>query len=144
MRTLKGHRDWVNSVAISRNSERLASASHDETVRLWNLTMIRRLGVEDQDTSLAAGDRSHTDVRALIISPDGRLVVLLSEDKPPKVWDTLAGSFLYMLDGHDGIVLDVAFSEDCSMISSASSDRTICIWATDNGECVMQLTGHSR
>ena len=36
LQTLEGHRDSVNSVAFSHDSARLASASHDGTVKIWD------------------------------------------------------------------------------------------------------------
>jgi len=36
LQTLEGHGSCVNSVAISHDSKRLASASHDNTVKIWD------------------------------------------------------------------------------------------------------------
>jgi WD40 repeat protein len=38
IRTLVGHRNWVKSLKYLQNTEYLASASADGTVRVWNLT----------------------------------------------------------------------------------------------------------
>ncbi|XP_067158994.1 WD repeat-containing protein 88 [Apteryx mantelli] len=35
--SLKGHRDWVTDVAISKNKKWILSASKDSTLRLWNV-----------------------------------------------------------------------------------------------------------
>jgi len=34
LQTLKGHTDWVRAVAFSPDSQQLASASYDKTIRL--------------------------------------------------------------------------------------------------------------
>jgi WD40 repeat protein len=36
LQTLAGHRRWVNSVAFSHDSTRLASASDDSTIKIWD------------------------------------------------------------------------------------------------------------
>ncbi|KAF2633262.1 hypothetical protein BU25DRAFT_405184 [Macroventuria anomochaeta] len=40
---VEGHSDWVNSVAFSHGSTRLASASYDETVKVWDASSGERL-----------------------------------------------------------------------------------------------------
>jgi len=37
LRTLEGHSDWVNGVAVSPDGRRAVSASFDETLKVWDL-----------------------------------------------------------------------------------------------------------
>ena len=37
IRTLTGHKNYVNSVAMSADGQALASGSHDKTIKLWNV-----------------------------------------------------------------------------------------------------------
>ncbi|MDZ8023762.1 MAG: hypothetical protein RMX97_03575, partial [Nostoc sp. DedQUE11] len=37
LRTLNGHSDWVNAVAVTSNGQQVISASSDNTLKVWNL-----------------------------------------------------------------------------------------------------------
>jgi WD40 repeat protein len=45
LNVLKGHTDWVNSVAISRDGMRIVSGSDDKTVRVWDASTGAELNV---------------------------------------------------------------------------------------------------
>jgi WD40 repeat protein len=47
LQTLEGHSSAVTSVAFSPNSARLASASHDRTVKIWDASSGACLGTKD-------------------------------------------------------------------------------------------------
>ena len=71
LQKLEGHTHFVNSVAFSPDGSILASASYDNTVRLWNATT----GQEVQTL------KGHTGmVKAVAFSPDGSVLGSASRD----------------------------------------------------------------
>ena len=40
LKELKGHTNWVSSVAFSSDGTQIVSGSYDESVRVWDVSMI--------------------------------------------------------------------------------------------------------
>ncbi len=57
MKTLSGHTEGVSDIAWAHDSERLASASDDKTVRLWDASTVRSLFVCVQFVTYASVGR---------------------------------------------------------------------------------------
>jgi WD40 repeat protein len=58
------------------------------------------------------------------------------------LWDE-TGQPVRKLEGHEGMVLDVAFDTQGGRLASASADRTIRIWETATGKLLRELRGHT-
>jgi WD40 repeat protein len=135
--TLYGHTGAVNAVAFSPDSSLLATASSDQTTRLWNPATGRPVG-----TPLTG----HTGaVNAAAFGPDGRLLATAGDDWTVRLWNTATGlPARKPLWGHDAAVLAVAFSPDGRLLATAGDDRTVRLWNTATGAPVRPpLTGHT-
>ncbi|OAG11168.1 WD40 repeat-like protein [Paraphaeosphaeria sporulosa] len=131
---LEGHSSYVNSVAFSHDSTRLASGSHDHTVRIWDASSGEHL--------LTLKGHSHF-VSSVAFSHDSNRLASGSWDKTVKIWDAYSGECLLTFKGHSNIVLSVAFSHHSNRLASASQDGTMKVWNTYSGECLSTLKGHS-
>ena len=83
LRTLKGHAGWVHGVAFSPDGRRLASASRDQTVKVWDAA------TGQETASPSRGTRAGS--MRVAFSPDGRRLASASRDKTVKVWDAATG-----------------------------------------------------
>ncbi|KAK7587973.1 hypothetical protein V3481_010660 [Fusarium oxysporum f. sp. vasinfectum] len=132
--TLEGHSDLVNSVVFSHDSKLVASASSDDTVRIWNVEMGKCEQVlEGHSNAIKSGVFSH----------DSKLIASASWDKTVRIWNVSTGNCEQVLRGHSDTITSIIFSHDSKLMVSASSDRTVRIWNVEIGKAGHILEGHS-
>ncbi len=127
------HKYSVLGVAFSPDGKMIASASADNTIKIW----------DSGDGHWIKTLEGHTDsVYRVRFSPNGNTLASASADKTIKLWNPNTGELLNTLTGHKNLVKDVNFSPDGKRIVSASHDQTIKIW-NKQGKLLKTLYGHS-
>jgi WD40 repeat protein/tetratricopeptide (TPR) repeat protein len=132
--TLSGHTGRVACIAFSLDGMRLATASWDGTVKVWD-------AISGKELFSLSG---HTaEVLSVAFSPDGKRLATASDDRTAKVWDAISGKELFSLSGHTGGVYGVAFSSDGKRLATASDDKTAKVWNPYSGKELFTLYGHA-
>src|SRR5437016_2762308 len=94
--TYRGHSAGVIGVAWSPDGTRIASASNDGTVQVWDAA----------NGGHVYTYRGHTDrVNVVAWSPDGTRIASGSDDHTVQVWDAANGGHVYTYRGHADAVL---------------------------------------
>ena len=115
------HRDSVNSVSFSpdkRLEDRIiATASSDDTIKLWNHEGQRLQTLQGHDGTVAS----------ISFSPDGQIIASGSWDQTIRLWSR-EGVLLHTIEAHDKVVYGVRFSPDGQILASSSQDGTVKLW----------------
>src|SRR6266849_9049166 len=113
------HSAPVLSIAWSPDGKKIASASADTNVQVWNV---------DTGSNILTYRGHSSKVNAVAWSPDGTRIASASEDRTVQVWDTTTGETLFIYRGHAKEVSSVAWSPNGTRIASAGYDTMVHVW----------------
>ena len=82
-------------------------------------------------------------VFSVAFSPDGRFVLIGSQDLTARLWDVATGKQIRFFEGHTDWINSVTFSPDGRFVLTGSWDKTARLWNATTGEPIRSFAGHT-
>jgi len=136
IKTLRGHKDWLNSVCFSPDGQKVVTGAWDYHVKQWNLRLpedeINPPSLSSHDGPVCQARYINHGTHFISAASDGKLVV----------WDATSSTIITALHGHTSRINATAVLQDGQVVS-VSDDGTIRIWAPLEPIEIATLSGHS-
>jgi len=138
LKALWFHERLIQHAAFSNDGGRVATASYDGSVRVWDTASGGEIGAARWHTNHEAG---MTLLFHVAFSPDGSRLVSAG-NRDARVWDVLSGDELADPLVHDNEVRLAAFSPNGKWIMTASLDLTVRCWDAITGVPIFPPLAH--
>ena len=132
--TLISHIQPVVGVVFSPDSRRLATASADRAIRIWEVATGRL-------AHTLLGHEGH--VLSIAFSPDGQYLASGDVAGVVRLWDARSGQQRRMLEGNSALVMSISFSPDSQRLAASYADGMLRLWDVRKGELVRTIAGHA-
>lgn len=133
-----GHEASVSSVTFSSDGKLLASASQDQTIKIWR-----------RDGKLLQTLEGHKDgVFSVMFSPDNQFIIAGSYDRTVTLWryNSTTGLFtkhpFFRISEPDGLWA-VAFNANNNIIATATENGKVKFWTLD-GKLIKTIPAHKQ
>jgi WD40 repeat protein len=170
---LDGHKDPIDHLEVTSNSQLAITGSFDGTIKVWDLSSgeclsslnespssifvapdCRTLILEVDDIVvwdlvnkkkiLTIDIFSKDGCSPLALTPNGQQFVTSTFDGGLQIWDLWTGKIVKTLEGHSKDIFDLAITQHNRYLISGSSDRMIKVWDIETGENLLILKGHQK
>lgn len=117
--TMTGHADACTAIADVPTQDRVASASHDRTLRIWDVTS------GECETVM----RGHSQgIVGLDLFEERSLLLSASYDHTARVWSPQVSSSVLVLRHHKTPLVGVRCSQETGDVLTASLDGVVSLW----------------
>ncbi len=129
--TLRGHDSAIGAIEFLADSMHLASTGHDNTLIIWSLSDAAR-------SKLLRGGTQRSS-SGIVFTPNGRLLVRISNGSQSGVWDVESGSELRRFDASGEFV---AVSPDGKLVALGLQTGDVQLQVISTGEVLKTYDGH--
>ncbi|MFT3732483.1 MAG: serine/threonine-protein kinase [Hyphomicrobium sp.] len=123
------------AVAFVASEDRIAAASHDWTVTLWETAF--------QDTPVAVLDGHENAVQALAVDPSGRWIASGGADRAIRIWSADTKDTRRLYRNNSDFISSLAFSGDGALLAAGSLDGTVKLLSMNSYRMQRTLSGHA-
>ncbi|MCA8973537.1 MAG: serine/threonine protein kinase [Planctomycetes bacterium] len=136
LHTLRGHASWIVDAAFQPNGKRVATASGDRSVKLWDVSTGELAGIWQHEVGVEFLRFDRTGDRALTHG-SARNGPYLAQ-----VWDTVSGRPIAECRTHKQIITAAALSPSGRFAATAGDGGFVRLWSVEAEAEIVHLTGH--
>ncbi|CAN9504748.1 unnamed protein product [Ophioblennius macclurei] len=137
--SIRGHQQPISCIELHPQKLLLASASDDQTWKLWALPT----GPQQVGELLMTGE-GHSDwLTGCSFHPDGSKLATTSGDTTVRLWDLAGGVCVMTLSGHRQPTWGCSFHSTGLFLASCSDDSLVKVWDLSSQRCRQTMRRHT-